>query len=130
MFAVRKSALKSKGKKRSLDDFLSDSDDDQTPKRSKSVLSHTVESILDDVKDDILRTETKVDELKEDFVTVKSALTEVLHLSSSSKVPVALQRLIKDTFQCKICLSVPITFCTILAYSYSVDSRSSRVKRP
>ena len=109
VFAVRKSSVKSRGKKRSFDDFLSESDDDPTPKRGKSVLPHTVECMVDDVKDDVLRTESKVEDLKEELVTVKSALTEVLHLSSSSKVPIALQRLIKDAFQCKICLSAPIT---------------------
>ena len=98
MFAVRKSSVKSRGKKRSFDDFLSQSDDDPSPKRSKSVLLHTVECMVDDVKDDVLRTESKVDELKEELITVKSVPTKVLHLSSSSKVPIALQRLIKDAF--------------------------------
>ena len=38
------------------------------------MLPHTVECMVDDVKDDVLRTESKVEDLKEELVTVKSEI--------------------------------------------------------
>ena len=47
--------------------------------------------------------------MKEDIDTVKDAIQEILHLNSRAKLPIGLQRVLRDVFQCKICLSVPIT---------------------
>ena len=52
---------------------------------------------------------SKVEEVKEDVDTVKDAVQEILHLNSRVKLPVRLQCVLHDVFQCKICLSVPIT---------------------
>ncbi len=100
IFDVSKN-VRSKGKKRSGEDFFSDSDDDVTPKRKKCGLPLT----CGDVQDNILCTGIKVDQLKEDLLTLK---VEVEDLSASSNVPLGLKRVIKDTFQSKICLMVPI----------------------
>ena len=57
----------------------------------------------------VLTLDYKVEEMKEDRDTVKDAVQEILHLNSKAKLPIGLQRVLRDMFQCKICLSVPIT---------------------
>ena len=42
--------------------------------------------------------------MKEDIDTVKDAVQEILHLNSRAKLPIGLQRVLHDVFQCKICL--------------------------
>ncbi len=95
MFAV---VRKSSKKKKHFDlDSFSDSDNEVTSKRTKSN-SVAVEVIAD-----------KIDDLRDDIVSVKCVMQDVLCLSSSSNIPLGLQRLIRDSFQCKICLAAPIT---------------------
>lgn len=91
VFAVRKSGKKKKHF--DLDSF-SDSDNEVTSKRTKSN-SVAVEVIAD-----------KIDDLRDDIVSVKCVMQDLLSLSSSR---LGLQRLIRDSFQCKICLAAPIT---------------------
>ena len=95
MFAV---VRKSSKKKKHFDlDSFSDSDNEVTSKRTKSN-SVAVEVIAD-----------KIDDLRDDIVSVKCVMQDVLCLSSSSNIPLGLQRLIRDSFQCKICFAAPIT---------------------
>lgn len=52
--------------------------------------------------------ESKVDDMKEDIESIKEAIQDIWHLNDKSKLPMGLQRIVRDAFQCKICLSVPI----------------------
>ena len=75
-----------------------DSDSDEpTPKRLK-----------DDTVMRVERIESNVEDLLNEVDSVKTSINDILHLNERSKVPVGLQRLMRDTFQCKICLCTPI----------------------
>ena len=62
----------------------------------------------DDTTIKITRIESKVNDVREDIDTMKEAIQDILHLNEKSKLPMGLQRLIRDAFQCKVCLSIPI----------------------
>ena len=82
-------------------DVDSDSDSDEpTPKRAKDDTSMRTATLS--------RIEMKVDDVKEDIDNVKEAVKDIMHLNDKAKIPMGLQRIIRDTFQCKICLRIPI----------------------
>ncbi len=75
-----------------------DSDSDEpTPKRPK-----------DDTSIKIARIESKMNDMKEAIDSMKEAIDDILHLNEKSKLPIGLQRIIRDTFQCKVCLRIPM----------------------
>ena len=79
-------------------DIDSDSDSDEpTPKRAKDDTSMRTATLS--------RIEMEVDDVKEDIDNVKE---DIMHLNDKAKIPMGLQRIIRDTFQCKICLRIPI----------------------
>ena len=49
-----------------------------------------------------------MNDMKEDIESIKESIQDIWHLNETSKVPMGLQRIIRDAFQCKICLSIPI----------------------
>ena len=73
---------------------MTDSDYDPIPKRAKDSLIHRVES--------------KVNEGREDIDTIKEAIQDIMHLNRQSKLPLGIVRLLRDAFQCKICLEIPV----------------------
>ena len=46
--------------------------------------------------------------VREDLDTVKEAIKDIMHLNEKSIIPMGLQRIIRDTFQCKVCLKIPM----------------------
>ena len=60
----------------------------------------------------------KVEEIKEDVDSMKDAIQEILHLNNKAKLPIGLQRILRDAFRCKICLKVPITPPIIMSKCY------------
>ena len=68
--------------------FNSDADEPTNQKKSKD-------------KSSIKTIESKVDDMKEDMESIKK---DIWHLNETSMVPMTLQRIIRDTFQCKICV--------------------------
>ena len=40
--------------------------------------------------------------------SIKTSINDTLHLNEQSKVPIGLQKLMQDAFQCRICLCTPI----------------------
>ena len=75
---------------------MTDSDDDYDP-------------IPKRVKDSLIRrVESKVNEAREDIDTIKEAIQDIMHLNSQSKLPLGIVRLLRDAFQCKICLEIPV----------------------
>ena len=101
MFAIPMNDLKTKshttGKKRhSIPE--SDSDSDQpTPKKLKV-----------DTTDRIERIESNMEDVLHEIDSIKTSINDILHLNDQSRVPLGLQSLIRDAFQCKICLCTPI----------------------
>ena len=82
------------GKKRECEFITLDSDEeDAAPKRAKGDYS-------------IGQMESKLVEM-EDIDCSKEATIDILHLNERSKLPIGI-RLMRDTFQCKICLGIPI----------------------
>ena len=82
-------------------DVDSDSDSDEpTLKRAKDGASIRIATMS--------RIESKVDDVKEDIDAMKETMKDILHLNDKAKIPMGLQRIIRDTFQCKICLRIPI----------------------
>lgn len=51
---------------------------------------------------------TLLEDVKKDVIDMKSSLADITTLSSKTKCPMALHRILKDTFQCKICRTAPI----------------------
>ena len=49
-----------------------------------------------------------MNDVREDVEATKEAIKDILHLNENSKLPMGLQRLIRDAFQCKVCLAIPI----------------------
>ena len=49
------------------------------------------------------------DELKKDVCAIKKAIQDIQSINSGSNFPIGLKRLIRETFQCKICHGVPIS---------------------
>ena len=101
VFAVPVKDLKGKSrstsKKRHNMTIDTDSDSDEpTPKRLK-----------DDTVMRVERIESNVEDLLQEVDSMKTSINDILHLNERSKVPVALQRLMRDAFQCKICLCTP-----------------------
>lgn len=95
LFAVSKSNLKGKSRKRERDVITVDSDVDEPTlsKRSRdSITIRLIDSKLDDVKDDV--------------ESIKEAVQDISHLNERCKLPIGLQRIVRDTFQCKICLNI------------------------
>lgn len=77
----------------------SDSDSDEpTPKRLKD--DHTAMRVE--------RIESNVEDLLQEVDSIKTSINDILHLNEQSKVPIGLHRLMRDAFQCKICLCTPI----------------------
>lgn len=100
VFAIPMSNLKGKSRKRKSysEMVILDSDTDEpTSKRVKN-----------DISIKLVHIQSKVDDMKEDIDTMKEAIQDILHLNERSKVPIALQRSIRNAFQCKICLCIPI----------------------
>ncbi len=103
VFAVPGKDLKGKSrstKKRHSCSMTIDTDsdsDEPTPKRLK-----------DDTVMRVERIESNVEDLLQEVDSMKASINDILHLNERSKVPVALQRLMRDAFQCKICLCTPI----------------------
>jgi hypothetical protein len=52
--------------------------------------------------------EEKFDALSEDMKALRDTVSQVTDLAKMSNIPIALTRVMKETFQCKVCLSVPI----------------------
>ena len=102
VFAVPKSDLKpkSRNRKRQSDVVTLDSDSDEPIPTSKKA--------RDDTSIRVGRIELKMDDVREDIDTMKEAIKDILHLNDKSKLPMGLQRIIRDAFQCKICLRIPI----------------------
>ena len=95
MFAVSKLDLKGKSRKRECEVVTLDSDAEEPtyPKRSRD--------------NNMLKTiESKVDDIKEDVESIKDVIQDILHLNEN--IPVGLQHIIRDAFQCKICLTIPV----------------------
>ena len=75
---------------------MTDSDDDYDPIPKRA-------------KDSLIRCgESKVNEAHEDIDTIKEAIQDIMHLNSQSKMPLGIVRLLRDAFQCKICLEIPV----------------------
>ena len=70
--------------------------DEPTTKRLKDDTAMRVECI-----------ESNIEDLNE-VDSVKTSINDILHLNERSQVPIGLQRLMRDAFQCKICLCTPI----------------------
>ena len=93
-----KGKARSTSKKRHCTTIDTESDSDEpTPKRLK-----------DDTVMRVERIESNVEDLLQEVDSMKTSINDILHLNERSKVPVALQRLMQDAFQCKICLCTPI----------------------
>ena len=71
--------------------IMVDSDDDNFEPRSKKA-----------------RKEDKLDMVLDEVQGVKASLVEMMALTQDSKVPMGLKRIIRDTFKCRICHTVPI----------------------
>lgn len=101
VFAVPMNNLraKSRGKKREREVVTldSDDDDDAVPKRTR-----------DDYSTFFGQIDSKLDHIKEGIDSIKDNTRDVLYLNERSKLPIGIQRLMRDTFQCKICLCIPI----------------------
>lgn len=50
----------------------------------------------------------KQDILNEEFAIVKDNITDIMQLTSESKIPLSLKKLICDHFKCSLCHSTPI----------------------
>lgn len=97
-------------RKRTFTESLSDSESDH-PKIKMSKIESTlilIESAVEDMRDDVYRIERKVDSLKDFVDTIKVSLDDMVTLNDTSSVPFGLQKIIRDSFQCKICLSIPM----------------------
>jgi len=64
--------------------------------------------VRDDTTIKITRIESKVNDVREDIDTMKEAIKDFLHLNEKLKLRMGLQQLIRDAFECKVCLSIPI----------------------
>ncbi len=64
---------------------LSDSDDADFMPRKKKKKENKMDIIISDISD------------------IKRSISEVMSLSSSSSIPIALRRITRDTFKCSIC---------------------------
>ena len=104
IFAVTKCDLKGKGKsrsrKRERELVVVDVDSDHEEPASRKAKNDTREALLS--------IETKVDEMKEDVDAVRYSIKEILHLNEKPKLPVGLYCILRDAFQCKVCLSIPM----------------------
>ena len=99
VYAVPKSDLrgKSRYRKRQSEVVMLDSDSDEpTPKRSKDDTNIKIDCIL-----------LKVNDVREEIDTMKDDIKDILHLNEKSKIPMGLQKIVRDAFQCKICLCIP-----------------------
>ena len=94
MFAVSKSNLKGKSRKRKRDVVMVDSDIEELENQKMSKDNSSLIII-----------ESKVDDVKENVEAIKEAIQDIWHLNEKSTVPIGLLR---DAFQCKICLKIPI----------------------
>ena len=113
IYAVRISTFKGKTpRKRPLVD--SDSEEEPVSKRSKNDITKVV-SMVDDVRDDLFRTESKVDDVKTTLETMKREIQDILHLDQASNVPMGLKHMVRNTFQCKICLGIPMSPPVVMA---------------
>ena len=54
------------------------------------------------------RTEEKLDALMREVENIKDSMKDIVSLTKNTPVPVALKRILRDTFKCTICHSVPI----------------------
>ena len=93
MFAITRSSLKGKSRKRDYD--IVDSDFEETPKPKKE-------------RRTLLVIETKLDNVKDDVESIKEMVEDVCHLNERCKLPLGLYRIVRESFQCRICLSVPM----------------------
>ena len=75
----------------------SESDDDLEPLRKKSKLSCNISALVTDVKE------------------IRNDLQSLFRITNQMKIPVALDRQLRDTFLCQICRSTPITPPVIFA---------------
>ena len=46
--------------------------------------------------------------MKEDISEIKNSIADIMSLSITSSIPIALRKIMTDTFQCNICHAVPI----------------------
>ena len=53
-------------------------------------------------------TESMLESIQNDIADMKGSIADITTLSSKTKCPMALYRILRDTFQCKICRSVPM----------------------
>ena len=94
IYAVVKDSLKGKSRNEpsSSISYSFDSDsDDEFQRRRKN------------------RIEGKINTLIEDMSTLKESVSEVMQVSKDTKIPLALKKVLRDCFKCKICHIVPIT---------------------
>ena len=108
LFAVRKIVMKGKKRSKKRSSRVLSSDSECGSPISKKSPKVRIESTVEDMKEDVYRIESKLDDVKEAADTVKVCVQDILHLSTMSTIPIGLQRIIRDSFQCKICLCVPI----------------------
>ena len=79
-------------------DGLLESDSDSDELTSKKV--------KDDIANRLKRIESNVEDLLQEVDSIKTSTNNVLHLNEQLKVPLGLQRHMRDAFQCKICLCI------------------------
>ena len=51
--------------------------------------------------------EKSLEELTDDVAFIKDTLTDMMTLNAESKLPMGLKRMLRDTFKCHICHSIP-----------------------
>ena len=90
LLVITKSNRKGKSRKRNHN-VMYDSDAEEQPNQKKSKDKSSLKTI-----------ESKVDDMKEDIESIKETIQDIWHLNETSKVPMGLQRIIRDAFQCKI----------------------------
>ena len=71
--------------------ILSDTDDDDFQPKKKR-----------------LRADDALTSMQQDISEIKDNIVEIMSLSISSHIPIALRHIIRDSFRCKICLCVPM----------------------
>ena len=111
LFAVTKSDLKRKGKSKKRPYSLCEFDEDEglskRPCHDDQLLSDLSFSI-EDLKADIELIDSKVEKFSDSLNGVKKSLEEILTYSREVEVPFWLKRIICQSFECKMCLKVPI----------------------
>ena len=95
------SDLKGKGRNKKRARVESESDSDPEPPLQKKRHGPSYFLQMKEIEDQVCQVAVSV-------VEMKKSVEDLLTFSSGGKVPIWFQRLLRDTFKCKICLSVPI----------------------